>query len=147
MKYRNLCTSATEAAKFRIVLSKENLTSAFFQTNGLTGSLTEEVKLRTTNDGTSFDFDLVDTRRMNWELTFDTFTSNNATHDEHFASAGTALGDHGTRENLDSFFVTFLDLRVDIDCVPNSERIHFLLQGRLFNQLEQSLAHVSKTTK
>lgn len=118
------------------------LDATLFETYRLAASLSQEVQLRTSDDRSTFDFDLVNARRVNWELSLDAFASNDTSHNKHFASTRTALCDNDPTENLDAFFNAFLDFGVDIHCVADAKRIDFLLEGGLLYQLENLLAHI-----
>ena len=104
-------------------------------------TFSEEVELGTSNDAASFDVDLRDSRAVDWELAFNPFTGNDSSNGKHFAAARTTSSDHGAGEDLDSLFVTFENLGVNVDRVPDFERGEFRFDLVLFDQFHQFLRH------
>ena len=89
----------------------------------------------------SFDFDLLDLRRVNRELTFHTFTADDTTNNEHFTRPGATLGNNGSAENLDPFLGTFLNLGIDVNGVADPKFVYLFLKIGAFNGLKNLLAH------
>ena len=126
---------------FSFLPYQQLLDTSFFESNSLAASLAQKVQLGSANYRPTLDFDLLNSWRVNWELSFNPFTGNDASNHKHFTCARTALGDHDTTENLDTLFRTFLNFGVDIHGVADTKFIDFLLEERMLNQLENLLAH------
>jgi hypothetical protein len=75
------------------------------------------------------------------ELALDAFVGHDAAHREHFAAARTAASDDHTRENLDALFIAFKNLRVHVNRIADRKVRNFRLKARLFDELENLLAH------
>lgn len=139
--WESRCSHAgTKSQSIRENQSRESV-ATFAKANTLSGSFPEEVQLGTSDHRTSLDFDLFDLRRVYRELAFYTFTGNDASYDEHFARARPAASDDGSGENLNAFFVAFLDLRVDVDRIANPKLVYVFLQVSAFNGFKDLLAH------
>jgi len=121
--------------------SAARLDSAFAETNRFAASFTQEVKLRATDNGSSLHLDFIDTWRMERKLSLNTFAANDSPNHEHFACAGSTLGNHSTAKNLNSLFHAFLNLGVNVYGVPNVELVYVRLEERLLNQVKNLLAH------
>jgi hypothetical protein len=119
----------------------QRLNTSLAETNRLAASFAEEVKLGSSDNATSLDFDFVDTRRVDWELSFDAFTGNDSANYEHFAGAAATASDNNARENLDSLFGTFQDPSVNVNRITDFKDSDVLFQGGLFNHFQNLLTH------
>jgi hypothetical protein len=117
------------------------LAAAFSQSDRFTASLAQEVQLGASDDASAFDFDFVYLGRMQRELSFDTFSRDDAPNDEHLSGSTAASGDNRTAEDLDTFLVAFQNLGMNVDRIPDIELGRIGLQRGLFDQADNVLAH------
>ena len=117
------------------------LDTAFGETGCLTNTVTQEVKLRATNNRAANDLDTSDLRGMEGELSLDALTVDNTADDEHFAGSAARTGDDDTVKDLNTFFVAFEDLAVNIDGVADGELGNLRLAAEVFDLLENLLTH------
>jgi hypothetical protein len=89
----------------------------------------------------SFYFDFFDPRRVHRKLSLDTFAPDDPANDEHFARTGPTFGDHGATENLDTFFLAFLNFGVNINGIADPKFVYLFLKIGAFNGLKNLLAH------
>jgi len=115
--------------------------ATFAKPNTLAGTFAEEVQLGSADNRSTLDFDLFDFWRVERKLTLNTFASHNTTNHEHFARPGPAASDDGAAENLDPFFVAFLDLGVNVDRVTDPKFVNLFLEEGTLDRLEDLLAH------
>ncbi len=104
------------------------------------------VQLGTTDTAALDDFDLSNTWTMNGEHTLHTFVVRDAANGESLAQATTAISDHDTSEDLDTFLVTFDDSAMNLHGIARTELGEVLLH-LLFGNLGDGGMHSSVRVK
>ena len=129
----DLCVTTTAIASGDTALRPQS--AAFLQADGLANATTQEVQLGPSDDAGPLDDDLFDARRVERELSFDSFSGDDPPNGERFIHSGACAGDHGAREDLDPFLVSLEDLRVDVDRIANFKLGWFRLEAILVDKL------------
>ena len=89
--------------------------------SGFTAQVAEVIQFGATHTTHDRDFDLGDFGRVDGERTFDAATIGNLANGERFANATTATANDDTFENLDAFFVAFLNIDVHANGIAGTE--------------------------
>jgi hypothetical protein len=95
--------------------------TAVTKATGLTNAITQEVQLRTTSIRAADDLELRNQRGVDRPSTLDTDITNNAANGNHLVDAAALAGDQGSREDLDTFFLTFNNSDVNVDGIADIE--------------------------
>ena len=91
-----------------------NKLAFFADTSSLTSQVTQIVQFCTTNDTTTSNYDLVDTRAMNREGSFNANAVGNTTNGEVFTYARAAAGNYNAFKQLNTFTAAFNNLAVNL---------------------------------
>ena len=113
--------------------------ATFLESNGFADTISQEVELGAANDARSLHDDLVDAWRVDGEFTFHTFTCNDTSYRERLVHAESSSGNHGSSENLDSFFFAFQNLRVNVDRIADVKLRRRFSEAALVDQFDKFL--------
>ena len=83
---------------------------------------------------------------MEGKLSLHAFTGNDSANRKHFTAAATTLGDYGTTENLNPFFVAFQNFIVNVDGIADFKLWSFFLETGLLDQFHNQVAHTASAS-
>ena len=78
---------------------------------------------------------------MEGELALDALTVDDTAHDKHLAGSAAGTGDDHAVKDLDTLFVAFEDLAVNVDGVADGELGNLRLTAEVFDLFENLLTH------
>src|SRR5262249_34971341 len=93
----------------------------FFDTSGFATKLADVIQLRAAHAAGSHNFDFIDHFRVQRKDSLDAMSKRNLAHREGRAISAMFLSDADAFENLDAFFVAFLDFHMDFHGIARLE--------------------------
>ena len=108
---------------------------------GFSGSITKEIKFRTSGFSASDRLYVDDVGAVQWENTLDTLVVDYPSDSERFINAATLSADHGAYKYLNPLFVAFSDLTVDLDDIAYLEVRNIFFQTFVFNRIKYCSFH------
>lgn len=108
----------------------------FDSDGGFVEMIMEIVKVGFYVFGFFFDFDFFDVWGIDWENVFNVFVVVDMVYGECFVDVRVFVGNDDVSENLDVFFVVFVDFGVNVNVIVNFEWwevVFYLVGGDFFN--------------